>query len=363
MNPNVVIDGRLSAPNTITLGLRKRDAVAIFVCLLLLRLAFAPNTTDVHGSSSGEFVSQHSRIDASMTLAFYYPFQSNAAAVAVGVGDRQRQEEDNNATGRRLTARPTPLDIDGDGVFDSLAMPVFLTRDNVRQEEELELAEKMRSRHHRKTNTAARAKSEDHEHEFNRSKEWPHDGSWGLRILDLRPLHHSHNQHESNSGDAYYDGPFAPRTLFLSPLMPAAQHRVEGEGASPPQSQQQFDTSTRKAHPIKLLSVQIPIQRTHLGEEEKFRQRHRKDGTTSTATSGGGSTTTGSYGKNPNVPSKEDPLHKNYDRTRHYFCGRDWHHASQSCHRHCGGGLSSECGEGETCYADTPVSRSSSSLG
>ena len=351
MNPNVVIDGRLSAPNTITLGLRKRDAVAIFVCLLLLRLAFAPNTTDVHGSSSGEFVSQHSRIDASMTLAFYYPFQSNAAAVAVGDQDRQQQQEEvnNNATGRRLTARPTPLDIDGDGVFDSLAMPVFLTRENVRQEEELELAEKMRSRHQRKT-TAAVTKSEV----------WPHDGSWGLRILDLRPLHHSHNQHENSIEDAY-DGPFAPRTLFLSPLLPASQLRVEGEGASP--SQSHLDTSTRNAHPNKLLSVQIPIQRTHLGEEEKFRQRHRKDGTTSTTTSGGGSTTTGSYGKNPNIPSKEDPLHKNYDRTRHYFCGRDWHHASQSCHRHCGGGLSSECGEGETCYADTPVSRSSSSLG
>lgn len=343
MNPSA-IDGRLSSPNSIRLELRKRDAVAMLVCPLLLRLAFAPSA-DIHG----EFIS-HSRIDASMILAFYYPFQSNAASVTGH--ERQHDEvehvdnKNNNASGTRRwqTAQPVPLDIDGDGVFDSLAMSVFLTRENVLQEEELELVEKQ-SRNHRKTTATAEDET------LKRSSEWPYDGSWGLRILDLRPLHHSHN-HEQHSNDAAmiaFDGPFAPKTLFLSPLLPPShqhpkQYRNEGEGAN--QSQQERKISS--AYPIKLLSIQIPIQRTHLGEEEKFRQRHRKDGTEKNI---------GSYGKNPNIPSKEDPLHHNYDRTRHYFCGRDWHHASQSCHRHCGGGLSSECGEGETCYADTPVRR------
>jgi hypothetical protein len=41
------------------------------------------------------------------------------------------------------------------------------------------------------------------------------------------------------------------------------------------------------------------------------------------------------------------------DRTRHYFCGKDWHDATK-CHSHCPNGLSSECPDGETCYADTP---------
>ena len=339
LHPNNVIDGRLSSPYSIHLGLRKRDAVAIFVCLLLLRLAFAPNNNAVNVHNT--FVS-HSRVDASMILAFYYPFQSNADP------ERKYNEEDDNgneAWRRRRTAQPTPLDMDGDGTFDSLVMPVFLTRENVRQEEELELTEmRARRRHHRKTVTAT-------DQEFKRSNEWSKDGSWGLRILDLRPLHPSHN-HENNDGAMIaYDGPFAPRTLFLTPLMPPSQHHSgNGEDASSQtQSQQQSDTTTTisKVYPIKLISIQIPMQRTHLGEEEKIRQRHKKD----TAASGG------SYGKNPNIPSKEDPLHRDYDRTRHYFCGSTWHHASQSCHRHCGGGLSSECGEGETCYADTPVSR------
>jgi hypothetical protein len=42
------------------------------------------------------------------------------------------------------------------------------------------------------------------------------------------------------------------------------------------------------------------------------------------------------------------------DRTRHYFCGLDWHDASTKCSTHCAGGLASDCPEGERCFADTP---------
>ena len=56
------------------------------------------------------------------------------------------------------------------------------------------------------------------------------------------------------------------------------------------------------------------------------------------------------------IPPKDHENELNYDRTRHYFCGKHWHHASESCHKHCGSGTSSDCGDGETCYADTPVS-------
>lgn len=42
------------------------------------------------------------------------------------------------------------------------------------------------------------------------------------------------------------------------------------------------------------------------------------------------------------------------DRTRHYFCGDDWHDASQKCLQPCPGGTPGECPGEEKCYADTP---------
>ena len=42
------------------------------------------------------------------------------------------------------------------------------------------------------------------------------------------------------------------------------------------------------------------------------------------------------------------------DRNRRYFCGTDWHDASQKCGTPCPGGLPSECPGEEKCYADTP---------
>ena len=45
---------------------------------------------------------------------------------------------------------------------------------------------------------------------------------------------------------------------------------------------------------------------------------------------------------------------QNEDRSRHYFCGTDWHDAAANCRQHCPTGSSGDCPEGETCYADTP---------
>ena len=42
------------------------------------------------------------------------------------------------------------------------------------------------------------------------------------------------------------------------------------------------------------------------------------------------------------------------DRNRHYFCGNDWHHASQECSTPCPQGTVSDCPDGQHCYADTP---------
>ena len=42
------------------------------------------------------------------------------------------------------------------------------------------------------------------------------------------------------------------------------------------------------------------------------------------------------------------------ERTRHYFCGSDWHDASQKCQQPCPGGTPGECSGDEKCFADTP---------
>ncbi|KAL9184470.1 hypothetical protein ACHAXT_002556 [Thalassiosira profunda] len=306
-------NGRL-APTT--LGLRKRDAIAIFTCLFLLRLAFNPSNT---AASNGLIDFSDSSIGASMELAFYAPFQSHPPGYK---GKNAR------------TARPVPLDVDGDGVVEAVVVPVFMKRGEVAQERELEVEEAKKRKKSFAQRKALESKTEDSAMEG-----WADEGSWGLRVLNLKPLH----RRETEDGEGIsLAGPFAPRTLFLSPLVPYATKPSDASSGDEHAEMNQRGTSP-DTYPIKLLPLQIPIQHVRLGEEEKSRQRHKKE------TSGAGG-----YGKKSDIPAKDDPLHSNYDRTRHYFCGKDWHHAAASCHKHCPGGLSTECGEGETCYADTP---------
>lgn len=52
------------------------------------------------------------------------------------------------------------------------------------------------------------------------------------------------------------------------------------------------------------------------------------------------------------TPKKESAAAK--DKSLHYFCGSDWHDASQKCQTHCPSGLSSDCPNNEKCFADTP---------
>lgn len=315
-NFNGTLNGCLS-PST-NLGLRKRDGVAILTCLFLLRLAFTPSDTAV--TSSGGLVNfADSSISASMELAFYSPFQSHPPRMKSDETKSRRRGE----VGER-TARPVPLDIDGDGVVEAMVVPVFMKREQVLKEKEMDMLEKPKG-----IIASKFGNIQVDEAELNG---WEETGSWGLRVLNLKPLHHR----DADEKEGVIAGPFAPRSMFLSPLLlQSTKQSLDDKSAK---------NNNSKAYPIKLLSMQIPIQRTQLGEEEKSRQRHKKSNEGSS----------GIYGTGSGPPPKNDPKHKDYDRTRHYFCGRDWHHASQSCHKHCGGGVASECGEGEGCYADTP---------
>mmetsp|Transcript_916 Transcript_916/g.1902 ORF Transcript_916/g.1902 Transcript_916/m.1902 type:complete len:1076 (-) Transcript_916:72-3299(-) len=316
-------NGRLS-PSSTNLGLRKRDAVAIFTCLFLLRLAFTPSNTAITGSG-GLINFSDASISASMELAFYSPFQSLPPNMGKKRGSLKANVE--------RTARPVPLDADGDGVIESMVVPVFLKRAEVEKEKKMELALEAE----KKKRPFARNSGDNIVVDHSQLEGWDDDGSWGLRVLNLKPLH----KEAEDTKEGANAGPFAPRSLFLSPLGRGSDSDNNNGQPLPPPKNSQHDSAF---YPIKLLSVQIPVQRTRLGEEEKARQRHAKTN----------SVVPGSYGKNDAIPPKDDPKFAEYDRKRHYFCGRDWHHAAQSCHKHCPGGLSSECGEGETCYADTP---------
>ena len=324
------LDGSLSTSTN--LGLRKRDGVAIIISLLLLRLAFTPPSMSDHGGISSSFAAGgDSSISASMELAFYSPFQSTPPNLLNKSDDKRRSI---TRSKREKTARPVPLDIDGDGVVESLVVPVFLTQSDIAKEQELEL-ELIKANKLKKEHSAIVSENG-----------WGgnNEGSWGLRVLTLKLMHHRQQQQQldGGGGGTTIAGPFAPRTLFLSPLVPQSTKRTnDGE------DEHTTSTSSPNIYPIKLLSVHIPIQRTHLGEEEKSRQRHKK------SNEGGSSSSSGGFGKNNEIPRKDDPK-SDHDHTRHYFCGKDWHHAANSCHKHCPDGISSSCADGETCYADTP---------
>jgi hypothetical protein len=114
-----------------------------------------------------------------------------------------------------------------------------------------------------------------------------------LQILDLKRLHQNNHKTGVNKQLA----PFTPSVLFSS--LP-----IENEDAKP--------LSMTMGH------ILIEI------DEPKPKQAHPK-------------------AKNSDIN----------DRTRHYFCGNDWHDASQKCGTPCPDGQSGECPEGERCFADT----------
>ncbi|EEC50741.1 predicted protein [Phaeodactylum tricornutum CCAP 1055/1] len=60
----------------------------------------------------------------------------------------------------------------------------------------------------------------------------------------------------------------------------------------------------------------------------------------------------------PNGSDNPSKQNSGGDRTRHYYCGIDWHEASDKCGKHCPKGQADECPPGEKCYADTPCDAS-----
>ena len=117
-------------------------------------------------------------------------------------------------------------------------------------------------------------------------------GDWELQVLDLKALH---------SSSIVSSLPFVPPVLFSA--------RVD---------------RPKDAIPLKLTTGQI-IWNHHYHHHRLHMHLHGK---------------------------KDDA--QSEDRTRHYFCGKDWHDAAKECRQHCPSGSASDCPNGEICYADTP---------
>ena len=115
-------------------------------------------------------------------------------------------------------------------------------------------------------------------------------GNWVLQILDLKPLHQFGKTHLA---------PFRPSVLFES----------QGIGNS-------------QEKPLELTTGQVLVQ---MGQV-----------------------------KPPKRSALSSDHHEYDDRTRHYFCGLDWHDAASKCGTPCPDGQGTNCPGDERCFADTP---------
>lgn len=116
--------------------------------------------------------------------------------------------------------------------------------------------------------------------------------TFSLEILDLKPLH---------SFRKSYLEPFRPKVLFTSQ-----------------------EINDDNAHPIYLTTGQLLIK------------KHRN--------------TANGVSKQQTAISSDIEIN---DRNRHFFCGIDWHGASELCRTPCPNGQASECPNDERCFADT----------
>mmetsp|Transcript_2476 Transcript_2476/g.3899 ORF Transcript_2476/g.3899 Transcript_2476/m.3899 type:complete len:912 (-) Transcript_2476:3688-6423(-) len=243
------------------MNLRRRDIGAAIISIFLARVAW--NSDDVGPDS----------LSASVTLAFYSELKSFASSET---SQAEKKPSGGNAKGRIKTALPVPLDLDGDGTVEAIVIP-SVVGDNKKTEDP--------------------------------SSPDTSISKWGLKVLDLKPLH-----------DVTLDVvsyPFQPRTIFTAGI-----DGPTGE-LKPGQTKETNDDASGTPSvvvPVKMTTGQIHLAAWNFEKEE----------------------------------GKSEDTGSTHDRNRHFFCGTDWHHASNSCAVPCPGGRQDECPSGQTCYADTP---------
>lgn len=119
--------------------------------------------------------------------------------------------------------------------------------------------------------------------------------SYVLQVLDLKPLHSSYNAKTA------LGAPFQPQELLRSEPI---QVEMEADGFS---------------KPLQIVTGQVMVRGVARAKSEFDFEGMSSD-----------------------------------ERTRHYFCGSDWHDASSKCATPCPSGTADGCPENERCYADTP---------
>jgi hypothetical protein len=143
-----------------------------------------------------------------------------------------------------------------------------------------------------------------------------HGESFVLEIMDLKPLH---------AFSKTFLAPFRPQVLFTSPEIKSGYSSAEGATDGVPDGTADGGT----VHPIQMTSGQLLIQ------PPKGRNGHAA---AVSAKKGGAIANDAEFN----------------ERTRHYFCGSDWHDASTKCKTPCPKGQANECPDDERCFADTP---------
>eukprot|EP00977_Amphora_coffeiformis_P013615 scaffold3608_cov183-Amphora_coffeaeformis.AAC.2 len=127
------------------------------------------------------------------------------------------------------------------------------------------------------------------------------DKEWKLQILDLKPA-------AVHSQDKTHVAPFQPALLYESEAIVMEEFVMED------------------LQPISMTTGQVLLK--HDSSQQDGPNKQLKDNKYNGIVLG--------------------------DKNRKYFCGNDWHDASQKCSTPCPGGQASECPSGERCFADTP---------
>ena len=130
---------------------------------------------------------------------------------------------------------------------------------------------------------------------------------WIMQLLDLKPLHSTY------SSKTALGAPFQPKELLRSDVI--TPEMIQGSVDDTPDH--------LPAKPLQIVTGQVVVRGVKKApSEEEF-----------------------------NAMSLDE-------RTKHYFCGLDWHDAADKCGTPCPSGTADACPDNERCYADTPCDSS-----
>ncbi|CAB9525155.1 expressed unknown protein (Partial), partial [Seminavis robusta] len=128
-----------------------------------------------------------------------------------------------------------------------------------------------------------------------------------LQLLDLKPLHSSY----SSAKTGVLGAPFQPRELLRSdPIVMTQEEEGEEHGGAP-------------VKPLQIVTGQVMVRGIPRQSQEADFDAMNLD-----------------------------------ERSKHYYCGSDWHDAASKCGTPCPSGTADVCPDNERCYADTPCDSS-----